>query len=133
MRLAKKAEAGADFCQTQCIFDLPKFTKWMELAVKEGLHKRIHILAGLTPVRSAKALSYMQKEVAGMSVPDDLIRRMETAPDPKEEGVKICVEMIEQVRKIEGVAGIHLMPIAWESITPVILERAGLLPRPQTD
>ncbi len=130
VRLAKKAEAGADFCQTQCIFDLPKFSEWMKLIVQQGLHKRIFIMAGLTPVRSAKALTYMKNEVAGMSIPDELIKRMESATDPKEEGVRICVEMIEQVRKIEGVAGIHLMPIGWESITPVILERAGLLPRP---
>jgi methylenetetrahydrofolate reductase (NADPH) len=66
-----------------------------------------------------------------MSIPDKLIKRMESAKDPKEEGVKICLEMIDQVRQIEGVAGIHLMPIGWESITPVILERANLLPRPQ--
>jgi methylenetetrahydrofolate reductase (NADPH) len=73
----------------------------------------------------------MKNEVAGMSIPDELIRRMESAGEPKEEGVKICLEMIEQVRRIEGVAGIHLMPIGWESITAVILERAGLLPRPE--
>jgi len=130
-RLAKKAEAGADFIQTQCIFDIEKFEQWMKLVVKEGLHKKVSILAGLTPVRSAKALHYMKNEVAGMSVPDELIKRMEAAKDPKEEGVNICVEMISKVRQIEGVAGIHLMPIGWESIAPVILERAGLLPRPE--
>lgn len=130
-RLAKKVEAGADFLQTQCIFDLPKFEAWMKLVVREGLHKRISILAGLTPVRSAKALLYMKNEVAGMSIPDELVRRMEAARDPKEEGVTICVELIQRIRQIEGVAGIHLMPIGWESIAPVILERAGLLPRPE--
>ena len=103
----------------------------MALVVKEGIHRKIHILAGLTPVRSVKALKYMKAEVAGMSIPDELIARMEGAQDPKEEGVKVCVEMIEKVKKIEGVAGIHLMPIGWESITPVILEKAGLLPRPE--
>jgi len=131
LRLAKKVEAGADFIQTQCVFDVEKFGRWMELVVAEGLHKKVYILAGLTPVRSHKALEYMKSEVAGMSIPDELIRRMESAGEPKEEGVKICLEMIEQVRNIEGVAGIHLMPIGWESITPVILERAGLLPRPE--
>jgi len=130
-RLAKKIEAGADFIQTQCIFDVDKFEKWMKLAVREGLHKKVYILAGLTPVRSARALKYMKSEVAGMSIPDELIERMDSAKEPKEEGVKICLEMIEQVKNIEGVSGIHLMPIGWESITPVILERAGLLPRPQ--
>ncbi len=130
-RLAKKVEAGADFLQTQCVFDLPKFEAWMKLVVKEGLHKKIAILAGLTPVRSPKALHYMKKEVAGMSIPDDLIRRMEAAKDAKEEGVAICVELIQKVKQIEGVAGVHLMPIGWESIAPTILERAGLLPRPE--
>ena len=130
-RLAKKINAGADFIQTQCVFDLDKFSRWMELVVKEGLHKKVYILAGLMPVRSHKALKYMKSEVAGMSIPDELITRMESAEDAKEEGIKICLEMIEKIKNIEGVAGIHLMPIGWESITPVILERAGLLPRPQ--
>jgi methylenetetrahydrofolate reductase (NADPH) len=130
-RLAKKINAGADFIQTQCVFDLDKFARWMELVVKEGLHKKIYILAGLTPVRSHRALKYMKSEVAGMSIPDELITRMESAEDAKEEGIKICLEMIEKIKNIEGVSGIHLMPIGWESITPVILERAGLLPRPQ--
>ncbi len=130
-RLAKKIAAGADFIQTQCIFDMDKFAEWMKLVVKEGLDKKTYILAGLTPVRSHKALRYMKNNVAGMSIPDELIQRMEAAEEPKEEGVKICVEMIEQIKNIEGVAGIHLMPIGWESITPVILDRAGLLPRPK--
>ena len=131
IRLAKKIDAGVDFIQTQCVFDVDTFAQWMELVVKEGLHKKAYILAGLTPVRSARALQYMKKEVAGMSIPDELIKRMESAGDPKEEGIKICLEMIEKIKNIEGVAGIHLMPIGWESITPVILERAGLLPRPE--
>jgi methylenetetrahydrofolate reductase (NADPH) len=130
-RLAKKIAAGADFLQTQCIFDLDKFEQWMKLAVNQGLHKKIFILAGLMPVRSAKALLYMKNEVAGMMVPDALIARMESAKNPAEEGIKICLEMIERIKNIEGIAGIHLMPIGWESITPVVLQRAGLLPRPQ--
>ncbi|MHC4645806.1 MAG: methylenetetrahydrofolate reductase [Planctomycetota bacterium] len=131
VRLAKKVSAGADFIQTQCIFDIDKFAEWMELVVKQGLHKKVYILAGLTPVRSAKALGYMKNEVAGMSIPDQLIKRMDGAQDPKEEGIGICLEMIERIRNMEGVSGIHLMPIGWESITPVILERAGMLPRPE--
>jgi len=130
-RLAKKIKAGADFIQTQCVFDIDRFAKWMELVVKKGLHKKAYVLAGLTPVRSAKALHYMKNEVAGISVPDELIKRMEAATDTKEEGIRICLEMIEKIKKIEGVSGIHLMPIGWESITPVIVEQAGLLPRPQ--
>ncbi len=131
LRLAKKSEAGADFIQTQCIFDIDRFSKWMEMVVKEGLHKKTYILAGLMPVRSHKALVYMKNNVAGMSIPDEIIKRMEAAEDPKEKGIEICIEMIEQIKNIEGVAGVHLMPIGWESITPVLLERAGLLPRPE--
>jgi len=131
VRLAKKVAAGADFIQTQCVFDIDKFARWMELVVEQGLHKKVFILAGLTPVRSARALVYMKNNVAGMSIPDKLIERMESAQEPKEEGIRICLEMIQRIRDIEGVSGIHLMPIGWESITPVILERAGLLPRPQ--
>jgi len=131
MRLAKKIDAGADFIQTQCIFDMKRFGDWMKMVVDEGLHEKVYILAGLTPVRSHRALKYMKNNVAGMSIPDELIARMESAEDPKEEGVKICVEMIEQIKEMKGVSGIHLMPIGWESITPTILERAGLLPRPK--
>ncbi len=134
VRLAKKVNAGADFLQTQCIFDVDKFERWMKMVVDQGLHEKIYILAGLTPVRSERALKFMNTEVAGMSIPDELISRMEAVKDKeekKEEGIKICLEMIERIKNIEGVAGIHLMPIGWESITPVILERAGLLPRPQ--
>lgn len=131
IRLAKKIEAGTDFIQTQCVFDIDKFANWMELVVKEGLHEKVYILAGLTPVRSHRALTYMKNEVAGMSIPDELIERMKAAQEPKEEGIKICLEMIEKIKNIKGVSGIHLMPIGWESITPVILERAGLLPRPK--
>jgi methylenetetrahydrofolate reductase (NADPH) len=131
MRLAKKIGAGADFIQTQCIFDINKFAGWMKMVVKEGLHEKVYILAGLTPVRSHRALVYMKNNVAGMSIPDELIKRMESADDPKEEGITICLEMIKRIKSIEGVSGIHLMPIGWESITPVILERAGLLPRPK--
>ncbi|HIJ66751.1 MAG TPA: methylenetetrahydrofolate reductase [Planctomycetes bacterium] len=131
MRLAKKIQAGADFIQTQCVFDIDRFGEWTELVTEAGLHSKVYILVGLTPVRSHKALLYMKSNVAGMSIPNELVSRMESANDAGEEGVKICLEMIEKVRKMEGIAGIHLMPIGWESITPVILERAGLLPRPE--
>ncbi len=131
IRLGKKIEAGVDFIQTQCVFDIKKFETWMNMVVKEGLHKKVYILAGLTPIRSVRALQYMKKEVAGISVPDELIKRMEQAKDPAEEGVSICVEMINKIKKINGISGIHLMPIGWESIAPIILEKAGLLPRPK--
>ena len=130
-RLEKKIKAGADFIQTQCIFDIDKFEQFMKMAVDKGLHEKACIMGGITPVRSHRALVYMKNNVAGMSIPDELITRMEGAGDPKEEGIKIALETIEQIRNIEGVTGLHLMPIGWESITSTILEKAGLLPRPK--
>ncbi len=129
-RLAKKIAAGADFIQTQCIFDLPRFEQFMAQVRDRGLHEQVYILAGIMPVRSHKALVYMKESVSGMSIPDEMIKRLQQAEDPKEEGVKLCLEIIEQVRAIKGVAGIHLMPVMWESITPRLIKEAGLLPRP---
>ncbi len=131
LRLAKKVAAGADFIQTQCIFDIEKFERWMKLVVDKGIHEKVYIMGGITPVRSHRALVYMKNNVAGMSIPDELIARVEGADDPKEEGVKVALETIEQIRNIKGVAGLHLMPIGWESITSTIMEKAGLLPRPK--
>jgi 5,10-methylenetetrahydrofolate reductase len=130
IRLAKKIEAGADFVQTQAIFDIGVFEEFMKQARDRELHTRAHIIAGVLPVRSAKALMFMKENVAGMSIPDELISRMSGAEDPKEEGIKIAVETITQLRNMQGVAGVHLMPVMWESIIPTIVERAGLLPRP---
>lgn len=132
-RLAKKVEAGVDFVQTQAIFDMDRFERWMELVRKLGIHKKVPILAGLIPAKSLGALRYMKNNVSGMVVPDALIDRMKAAENKKEEGVKICVEMIEHLKTIEGVAGVHIMAVAWEEIVPEIVERAGLLPRPKFD
>ena len=129
-RLAKKVKAGAEFVQTQCIFDLKRFEEFMKMVRDEGLDEKVFILAGITPAKSDKALKYMQT-VPGMRVPDELIRRMEGAADKKAEGVNIAVEMIQALKEIKGVAGVHIMAIAWESIVPEIVEKAGLLPRPR--
>jgi methylenetetrahydrofolate reductase (NADPH) len=87
-------------------------------------------MAGVIPVKSVRALEYMKKEVPGLEIPDYYLERMRQARDPKEEGIKICVEIINEVRKIEGVSGVHIMAIAWESIVPEIVKRCGLYPRP---
>lgn len=131
LRLAKKIKAGADFIQTQGVFDIPRFKRWMEMVRDMGLHEQAYILAGIIPVRSVKALEYMKSEVAGMSVPDELIERMRKAAKPQEEGVKIAVELIQQIREIEGVRGVHIMPVMWEQVIPQLVEQAGLLPRPR--
>ncbi|MDD3715308.1 MAG: methylenetetrahydrofolate reductase [Atribacterota bacterium] len=130
LRLAKKIAAGAEFIQTQAIFDVEIFTRWMEEVCRLGLHKKSFILAGVIPVKSAKALRYMTNEVPGVVIPDSLIERMEAATDQKAEGVEVCIETIQKVAKIEGVSGVHIMAIAWESIVPEIVQRSGLLPRP---
>ena len=127
IRLFKKIEAGAHFIQTQPVFDLEIFTRWMDRIVQMGLHEKTAILAGVMPVRSAKALLYMKDEVPGVKINDEYIDRMRQASNPKEEGVKMALEIIQTLKNIKGVRGIHLMPVMWESITPTIIKEAGIL------
>ena len=129
-RLAKKVKAGADFIQTQIIYNVEKFEEWMSMVRAMGLHEKVSILAGVTPIRSLGMAKYMKKNVPGMDVPDELIKRLEGAEKKKAEGINICLEVIERVKKIEGVSGVHIMAVEWEEIVPEITERAGLLPRP---
>ena len=133
LRLAKKVAAGADFIQTQCIFNVDKFEKWMEQVRRRGLHKQVYILAGVTPMKSVGAARYMKNKVPGMDVPQDLVDRMGSVPKEKqpEEGITICIETIDRLKKIEGIAGFHIMAIDWEEKVKEIVDRAGLLPRPQ--
>jgi methylenetetrahydrofolate reductase (NADPH) len=132
-RLAKKIAAGADFIQTQCIYDMKRFREWMKQAHDMGLTEKVSILAGVTPLKSTGMARYMAKNVSGITIPDAIIDRMAKAPKGAgaEEGIKICVEQIEELREIKGVRGIHLMAIEWEHRVPEIAERAKLLPRPQ--
>lgn len=132
IRLAKKVAAGAQFIQTQSIFDAAGFAEQMKLVRDEGLHEKVYILAGIIVPKSAGMLKYMNKNVAGVSVPDKLIERMAQAVDCKEEGLKVTVELIEQVRAIEGVRGVHIQAIEAEELIPEIVKRANLLPRPAT-
>jgi 5,10-methylenetetrahydrofolate reductase len=129
-RLAKKVKAGADFIQTQAVYDVPKFAKWMDMVVARGLDRQVHILAGIIPMRSLAMARFMKEYVAGVSVPDEFISRLEKAKDTKEEGVAIALETIDQIKEIPGVHGIHIMAVGWEEIVPRIVEKAGLLPRP---
>jgi 5,10-methylenetetrahydrofolate reductase len=129
-RLAKKVKAGAEFIQTQAVYDIAKFAKWMEMAVDKGLDKQTHILGGVIPIKSAGMARYMRDYVSGVTVPDAVVTRMEQAPDAKAEGLKIAVEIIEQLKEIPGIHGIHIMAVGWEDIVPEIVKQAGLLPRP---
>ena len=134
-RLANKIDAGADFIQTQCIYNMPRFRDFMKNAVDMGLTEKCYILAGVTPMKSARMAQYMAKMVPGMDVPEELIERLKGAGKGKqaEEGIKFAIEQIEEFKEMEGVAGVHLMAIEWEHKVPEIAERANVLPRPQVD
>ena len=132
-RLQKKVAAGVEFIQSQCIYDMERFEEWMGEVVSRGLHEKVKILAGVTPLRSLGMANYMKKNVAGVTIPDSIIERMRKAEKPKAEGLKICAEQIRHLRSIKGVAGVHLMAIEWESAVRGIVEEAGLLPRPNGD
>ena len=131
VRLAKKVKAGADFVQTQCIYDMERFETWMKQVRNLGLHEKVKILAGVTPLKSLGMAKHMRDNVAGLTVPDSYIERLEKAQDKAAEGIQICVEQIRKLREIEGVAGVHIMAIEWESKIREIADRAGLLPRPR--
>ena len=130
VRLAKKVAAGADFVQTQAVYDIPRFTEAMRRVVDMGLTERVAILPGIILPRSAGMLRYMNASVPGVRVPEALIQRMSSASDPKEEGFRIAMELIQAVRQIPGVKGVHLQAIEAEHLLPQLAERAGLLPRP---
>jgi 5,10-methylenetetrahydrofolate reductase len=133
LRLKKKIEAGADFMQTQCIFNIPKFKKWMEEVRALGVHQEVKILAGITPIKGAGMAKYMQKFVPGMDVPQEIVDRVaskEKGEPQQAEGKKLAVEMIKELAEVEGVAGVHIMAVEWEPAVPEIVEAAGLLPRP---
>ena len=131
-RLAKKIAAGADFVQTQLIYDMPAFRAYMKRVVDMGLHEKVYILAGVGPFKSARQASFMATNVAGMDVPQALVDRMAKTPKAAqpEEGIRICCEIVEQVREIPGVAGMHIMAVHWTEAVPEIVTRAGLYPRP---
>ena len=132
MRLAKKIKAGADFIQTQCIFNLDKFEKYMEMMCDRGLDQQVHLLAGITPMKSVGMARYMKKKVPGMDVPDDVIKRMAgvSKEEQPEEGIRIAIESIQRLKEVKGVHGFHIMAIEWEEKVPQIVEKAGLFPRP---
>ena len=131
IRLRKKIKAGAQFVQTQAIYDVKRFEEWMEKARSLDLHKKTYILAGIVVNKSLKSLE-MTGMVPGIAVPEVLIERMRAAgkENYQKMGVEIALELIEGLRKIEGVSGIHIMAIGWESIVPSLVEKAGFLPRP---
>jgi methylenetetrahydrofolate reductase (NADPH) len=151
-RLAKKVKAGANFIQTQLVYDVEAFKVFMAKVRELGLHEQVHILAGVGPLKTPAMARYMKNEVPGILVPNAIIEQMEAAGAPwtrkskdeltkedktaraaayKQTGIQICIDLIQQLRAIEGVAGVHIMAIEWEEAVKPIVEGAGLLPRPQ--
>ncbi|GAG74082.1 unnamed protein product [marine sediment metagenome] len=131
IRLAKKVNAGVDFIQTQLVYNVEKFKEYMKKVREMDLHEKVYILAGVGPIKSVGMAKYMQKNVAGMDVPDKIVERLKKSKDTKEEGINICVDIIQEIKEIEGVSGVHIMAIAWEEAVPIIVEKTGLLPRPK--
>jgi methylenetetrahydrofolate reductase (NADPH) len=150
-RLAKKVQAGANFIQTQLIYDVPAFKTYMEKVRELGVHEKTYILAGVGPLKSPGMARYMKNNVPGILVPDEIINRMTAAGKPwadipkaeltkedkrerakawRETGIQICIDLIQELREVEGVAGAHIMAIEWEEAVKPIAEGAGLLPRP---
>jgi CO dehydrogenase/acetyl-CoA synthase delta subunit len=129
-RLGKKVTNGADFIQTQLIYNVDRFRTFMEMCNDLGISEKTYILAGITPPRSLGMARYMKNFVPGLEVTDDVIKRMKGAKDKEDEGINIAVDIINEVREIAGVAGVHIMAIEWESALQEITSRAQLLPRP---
>lgn len=132
-RLAKKIKAGADFIQTQCIYNMDKMREWIKRANDMGLTEKTYILAGVTPMKSLGMAKYMKNNVPGMDVPDSVINRLKGVEKKKQanEGIEMACEQIEEFKEMKGVAGVHLMAIEWEHMMPEIAERANVLPRPK--
>jgi methylenetetrahydrofolate reductase (NADPH) len=131
LRLSKKLRAGAEFIQTQFCFDVPRLEQFMARARDLGCHERAFILVGVGPLRSVKAAEFLRTRVPGVWIPDEVMRRMAGVPKERqlEEGKRICIEIIQQVREIPGVSGVHVMAYRQEELVAEIIERAGLLMR----
>jgi len=130
IRLEKKINAGAKFIQTQAIYNMERFESWMEKVRERGLHERAYILAGIVANKSQKSIE-ITATVPGMDIPDVLVERMRNAEDKQAEGLAIALELIKDIQKVDGISGLHIMAIGWDEIVPVILDKAGFLPRPK--
>jgi methylenetetrahydrofolate reductase (NADPH) len=132
VRLGKKVSAGVDFVQTQCIYNLDRFEKFMQQVRDMGIDEKVYILGGVTPMKSVGMANYMKNLVPGMEVPEEIINRLKGAAkkDQAKEGIAIAIETIQRLKEMKGISGVHIMAIEWEERVPEIVEMAGLLPRP---
>ena len=132
IRIEKKVNAGAQFIQTQPVFDIDRFSEWLEALEKRNIFDKVYILAGLVPLKSAHTAHYMAEKVPGIFVPDEILRRMDDAGDEdgqQKEGFQIALELIEKIKTLSGISGMHIMAFHWEAIIPKLVEQAEL-PRP---
>jgi 5,10-methylenetetrahydrofolate reductase len=130
VRLQKKVEAGAEFIQTQSVYNIGKFVQWMDDVRAQGLDKKVHIIAGVTPLKSVKMTERMKFHVPGTDVPDEIYQRMKNTADPEREGYSIALQTIRELRAIPGVHGVHITALFWEQIIPALVKDAGLFPLP---
>ena len=128
VRLEKKIEAGAEFIQTQSVYNIEKFMQWIDDVRSQGLDKKVHIIAGVTPLKSVKMAERMKFHVPGTDVPDAIYQRMKEAKDPGAEGFSLAVQTIRELRAIPGVHGVHITALFWEEIIPSLVREAGLFP-----
>jgi methylenetetrahydrofolate reductase (NADPH) len=137
IRAEKKVNAGAQFIQTQPVFDHDRFVEWLEALDKRNVLEKVHILAGLIPLKSARAAVFMSRDVPGVVIPEETVKRMTEVGDrqaEQEEGVQVALEILEKLRATPGIRGVHIMAIHWESIVPRLLEEAGIAkPAPRED
>ena len=129
-RLEKKIQSGAEFIQTQIIFDVERFKEWMADARAAGLHQQAYIIAGVMVIRSARSAHFLRDHLPGSRVPEWVIERMERAENPEQEGARVAAELTQELLAVEGVRGVHLMSVGWTKAIPWVVEAAGLLPRP---
>jgi methylenetetrahydrofolate reductase (NADH) len=129
-RVEKKILAGTDFVQTQSVFNLHHFSIFMDEICDRGLDSQVYILAGITPIKSMNMLNRMKFHVPGIDIPDEIYRRLEQANDFQQESITLTGELINQIKKIKGVKGIHVTALFWEKIIPQLLRDNKLLPRP---
>ena len=126
LRIEKKVNAGAQFIQTQLVYDLATFQRWLEALDRRDLLTKAHILAGIGPLHSAKTARFLNERIPGVFVPPHLIERLERSPSPEETGIEIALELIQQVKDLPGVSGIHVMCLGQESILPRLLDQVEL-------